>query len=315
MTDGALHHEIHGEGGDPVLLVMGFAMSGEMWGPVVPALAARHRVATFDHRGLGRSPDPARTSMAELADDARSVLDALGWDRAHVVGISMGGMIAQELALACPDRIRTLSLIATHAGGALGALPPMAGIAAMLTPTSRADRLERLLYPSEVRSRFRDRTNAQLAIRQGPGTRSAHLRAVRTHDTRDPPRPDRRPHPRRQARPRPPLPPHPQRHAGPRHPERKPAHPAARRPRHRRPGSRRAHRSVARALFIEACAGMRCARRSRATLRSPIGVARTLSAAGDTESVGDVTRPSPARARVDRVRHAATAPAIVRAAA
>ena len=180
-----LHVEVHGtSGADPVLLIRGLGMTGAMWAPLVPGLAARHPVATFDHRALGRSEGPAADSMAALADDTLSVLDQLGWARAHIVGISMGGMIAQELALRAPDRTKTLALVATHAGGPLGIVPPLGGIAAILFSMSRASRLERLLYPRALRGDVRPRTEAMIAQRVPPSTLAAHLRAVRTHDTR-----------------------------------------------------------------------------------------------------------------------------------
>lgn len=184
--DPRLHVDVHGTAtGDPVLLVMGLGMTGAMWAPLIPGLSAHRRVATFDHRCLGRSEDgPAAETMSALAGDTLRVLDGLGWQSAHVVGISMGGMIAQELALRWPTRVKTLTLLATHAGGRLGMIPPLKGIAAILFSTSRAQRLERLLYPAALRGDVRPRTEGMLAQRVPPSTLRAHLRAVRSHDTR-----------------------------------------------------------------------------------------------------------------------------------
>src|SRR5436190_22870640 len=112
----AIYHEERGERGDPLLLVMGLGVDAHGWEFQVPALAARHRVILVDNRGVGRSGKPRGPyTTAMMAEDARAVLDGLGVARAHVVGLSMGGMIAQELALAHPDRVGALVLAATYA--------------------------------------------------------------------------------------------------------------------------------------------------------------------------------------------------------
>jgi 3-oxoadipate enol-lactonase len=101
-----------------VLLVMGLGMNATGWWRSVPVLAERFRVLAFDNRGMGRSSLPASGyAMADLADDAVAVLDAAGEDAAHVYGISLGGMIAQHIALRHPERVRSLVLAATTPGG------------------------------------------------------------------------------------------------------------------------------------------------------------------------------------------------------
>jgi pimeloyl-ACP methyl ester carboxylesterase len=108
--------------GDPVLLIMGLGMNATGWWRTIPVLAAAGlRVLAFDNRGVGRSDRPEGPySAAMLADDAVAILDDAGLERAHVYGISLGGMIAQEVALRHPARVRALVLGATTAGGNLG---------------------------------------------------------------------------------------------------------------------------------------------------------------------------------------------------
>ena len=115
--DTELYWESTGAGA-PVLLVMGLGMNATGWWRTVPVLAERFRVLAFDNRGVGRSArPPGPYAMEQLAADAVAVLDAAGERSAHVYGISLGGMIAQEVALRHPDRVRGLALGATTPGG------------------------------------------------------------------------------------------------------------------------------------------------------------------------------------------------------
>jgi 3-oxoadipate enol-lactonase len=110
--------------GEPMLLIQGMSGNHLSWGePFLTELERDFDLVAYDHRGVGKSSrvtDPF--SIADLADDAAAVLGALGWDSAHVVGISMGGMVAQELALRHPQRVRTLTLGCTYCGGEGSAL-------------------------------------------------------------------------------------------------------------------------------------------------------------------------------------------------
>lgn len=105
--------------GAPLLLIQGLGYARWSWEPVVPGLAERYRVLFFDNRGIGESdrPDGPYTA-AQMAGDALQVLDEAGIERAHVLGASLGGMIAQEVAVAAPERVDKLVLCCTTPGGA-----------------------------------------------------------------------------------------------------------------------------------------------------------------------------------------------------
>ena len=110
--------------GPPVLLIMGLSFTLEMWFSVTPALVGSFRTICFDNRGVGRSDIPRGPySIRGMADDARAVLDAAGVQSAHVIGASMGGMIAQEFALRYPDRVRSLALGCTSYSGIFARWP------------------------------------------------------------------------------------------------------------------------------------------------------------------------------------------------
>jgi 3-oxoadipate enol-lactonase len=115
-----LYYEIQRSGiqgsGDPLLLIAGFACDHTIWALVLPALAARYRVITFDNRGIGQSSGSETvTSIRQMAEDSVALLDVIGLGPVHVAGHSMGGLIAQELALAHPQRVQSLSLLSTCA--------------------------------------------------------------------------------------------------------------------------------------------------------------------------------------------------------
>ena len=108
-----LYYEEQGTG-YPLLLIMGLAADSQAWLFQVPELAQHYRTISFDNRGIGRSNKPAGPyAIDAMADDAAGLLDALDIERAHVVGVSMGGMIAQELVLRHPSRVRGLVLACT----------------------------------------------------------------------------------------------------------------------------------------------------------------------------------------------------------
>lgn len=189
-----LHVERTGGGGEPLLWLTGFAISARVFEPVLPLFSDRFDCVTYDSRGAGRSSIPLLpTSVPELAGDAVRVMDALGLRAAHVHGVSMGGMVAQEVALRFPDRVLSLVLQGTSPGGPRSTPPPARGAAALAaqrSPLAR-ERRRRLAadalfspayleaHPQEVAAHLRrlgaDRAGARGAL--------LHLWASSAHDT------------------------------------------------------------------------------------------------------------------------------------
>jgi 3-oxoadipate enol-lactonase len=127
ITDGSsIEYDIHGDG-FPLLLIPGMGFGRWGWFKQVPALSRRFRVITFDPR----SPRDPEHGVAELARDAAALLDRLGVARAHVLGASLGGFVAQELALARPDLVERLVLVSTSYGGGGGEGMSYRALAAM----------------------------------------------------------------------------------------------------------------------------------------------------------------------------------------
>lgn len=128
-----------------VLLVMGLAWPAASWYRQVPTLAERYRVLRLDNRGAGLTGDVpgAPYTVETMAADCLAVLDEAGVDEAHVVGISMGGLMGQELALSSPERVRSLCLMATHPGITHAVLNPdameMLQKRATMTPAEAAE--------------------------------------------------------------------------------------------------------------------------------------------------------------------------------
>lgn len=111
-----LFYEAQGEG-EPLLLIYGLAGRGNGFVYQTAELSKHFRTITFDNRGVGDSDQPDEPySIVQMADDAAGLLDALGIESANVFGISMGGMIAQELTLRHPQKVRKLALGCTHCG-------------------------------------------------------------------------------------------------------------------------------------------------------------------------------------------------------
>lgn len=129
-----IYYESQGDG-EPLLLISGYSQYSAHWDPLPPLFSQEYRVIVFDNRGTGRSDKPDMPyTMKMMADDAGGLLDAIGVDLAHVFGISMGGMIAQEFALNHPKKLRSLILGCTQYGGTKMILPTQEAITFLTSP-------------------------------------------------------------------------------------------------------------------------------------------------------------------------------------
>jgi len=117
VTAAALHYTVDGPDDAPVLILgSSLGSTGAMWDPQVPALAARFRVVRYDHRGHGGSPvPPGPYSLDDLGGDVLALMDRLGVERAHISGLSLGGMVSMWVASHAPDRVDRLALVCTSA--------------------------------------------------------------------------------------------------------------------------------------------------------------------------------------------------------
>jgi len=141
--------------GDPLLLIMGYSGTMDLWAPeMLKELASKYQVIIFDNRGMGRTTASDKEFTIELfADDTLGLLDALGIERAHVLGWSLGTYIAQEFTLRYPDRVEKLILYAGDCGGK-DAIYPGPEIMEALGDTSassreRGERLLATLFPEK----------------------------------------------------------------------------------------------------------------------------------------------------------------------
>jgi pimeloyl-ACP methyl ester carboxylesterase len=121
-----IYYEVHGDG-EPLILVMGIGYDSALWKlQQVPALSKRFQVVIFDNRDAGRSSRAAQSySIADMADDVAGLMDGLDIPHAHLLGLSMGGMIGQEFALRHPDRLARLVLSGVGAAPARSAFDPI----------------------------------------------------------------------------------------------------------------------------------------------------------------------------------------------
>ena len=188
-----LYHEVHGEG-EPLLLVMGLAADTMAWAMQVPAFSARYRTIIFDNRDVGQSSMAAGPyEITDMAQDTLALADALELESFHLVGVSMGGAIAQEVALAAPDRVRTLTLAMTWPRGGAWAAKLSELWSARVEHMSREERVDELMLLT-LSEDFFENADGVAWLRdlmlQNPHPQSAdafarQLDASSRHDTRE----------------------------------------------------------------------------------------------------------------------------------
>lgn len=181
--------------GRPLLILNGFAATSADWDPsFIDGVASANELILVDHRGIGGSTDNGKPfDIAQLADDAAHVIEALGLERTSVLGWSMGGFVAQMLALQHPDRVNKLILLSTDPGGDDADLASAAVWSLLIdtsgTPHEQARRLLSLLFPSDVAESFyrdfgdivaaaRARLSPQLVNRQAAAMDEWHRNGV-----------------------------------------------------------------------------------------------------------------------------------------
>jgi len=155
VRDINIYYEIHGDG-YPLVMIMGFTGTANFWSPfLIDGVSKHFKTIIFDNRGAGRTDKPdIDYTIAMMADDTAGLMDALKIERAHVLGISMGGMIAQEFVLNHPEKVNKLILVATHCGGYRSIFPPveitdfLAGKTTN-TPEEWIEKEMSFLYPEE----------------------------------------------------------------------------------------------------------------------------------------------------------------------
>jgi 3-oxoadipate enol-lactonase len=152
LNDGVrIAYEVLGAG-EPLLFIHGLGYDRRGWGPLPALLADDFQVLLFDNRGVGESDVPEGPyAVSQMAADAVAVLDAAGVERAHVLGVSLGGYIAQDLALTYPERVRRLVLASTAPGGPRSHPMPQAGLEAFgRFPTMEREAGLRLMVESSL---------------------------------------------------------------------------------------------------------------------------------------------------------------------
>lgn len=189
-----LNYELTGEGPETIVLINGLADDIESWGFQVPDFVdAGYRVLTIDNRGIGKSeaPEGPYTSRM-LADDAKAVVDQLGLTDFHLMGVSMGGMISQEYALAYPDDLKSVTFACTYAApgpfcsrmfAMWGDLAPQLGVPFVMRDVT----LWAFTVPffTEREDELKEFEEGMAALPMSVEAYLSQLNVIQTHDTRD----------------------------------------------------------------------------------------------------------------------------------
>ncbi|MFW9887838.1 MAG: alpha/beta fold hydrolase [Candidatus Thorarchaeota archaeon] len=154
-----IYYEIHGPpDAPPLVLIGGWASYRWIWFRQVPAFKEKFRCIVFDNRGAGRSSKPDYPySIQMFADDTVGLIDALGIEKAHILGISMGGLIAQQIAISYPEKVRSLIVVSSHFGGS-NSVPmddrTMALLVALPTETISKEQAREMRYRATFSPQF-----------------------------------------------------------------------------------------------------------------------------------------------------------------
>lgn len=188
-----IYHEVHGDG-EPLLCVMGLAANTLAWTLEVPALSQRHRTVIFDNRDVGRSSmADGPYEVSDMARDALALADALELESFHLLGVSLGGAISQEMALAAPERVRTLTLAVTWARSGAWARKLSDVWGARRQDATREQHIDELMLRT-LSEEFFENTEAVAFLRrmmlsdpnpQPPEAFARQLAASSRHDARD----------------------------------------------------------------------------------------------------------------------------------
>lgn len=184
-NDTRIYWEEHGSG-EPLLMITGLGATLASWRRLLPALSEKYRVIVFDNRGAGQSSDiNASVSLLDMAADAAAVMETAGIATLHVMGASMGGMIAQELVLNYPDRVRSLILAVTTCGGREAVLADLEVLMTLqslgdMSPEKAFWAMAPYIYdPSTPRSVLEDDLGVRLSTKLKAENYVAQLQAIR----------------------------------------------------------------------------------------------------------------------------------------